>query len=224
VSKTVAHRHHGTGGCIRTHIHQARSLYGRDAAIGIYSCLYFEEIVPTMAITRQCLASIRDPFHRPCETARRFKAQNIFSVDTILLTEAAAGVRSDYAHTGTRNPKDVVRKRALQDLHALRGYSECEASFVIRAYASARFQRRRIDAVADEGGFHTVRSPPQLLGDSISVALVILENRWRALKACHSRQRLEVACDRFRGIARLSKRVRDHECEDVTDKPHAILR
>jgi hypothetical protein len=193
-------------------------------AIGIYSCLYFEEIVPTMAITRQCLASIRDPFHRPCETARRFKAQNIFSVDTILLTEAAAGVRSDYAHTGTRNPKDVVRKRALQDLYALRGYSECEASFVIRAYASACFQRRRVDAVADEGGSHTVRGPPQLLGDSISLPLLILEYRWRALKACYSRQRLEVARDRFPGIARLSKRVRDHECEDVTDKPHAILR
>jgi hypothetical protein len=118
----------------------------------------------------------------------------------------------------------MVRKRALQDLNALRGYLECKASFIKRAYASACFQRGRVDAVADEGGSHTVRSPPQLLGNSISVPLLILEYRWRALKACYSRQRLEVARDRFRGIPRLSKCVRDHECENVTDKPHAILR
>ncbi len=88
-----------------------------------------------------------DPFDRPPEAARGFQTEHVFGIETVLLTESAAGVGRHHTHPVARHLEDVIGKRPLNDLHALGRDVQRETTVRIAPDTAARLDRHRIDPI-----------------------------------------------------------------------------
>ena len=209
-----------------------------EFSTGVQRKLGLQHAVASMGVGEKALKPGRAPFHRPADAARCVQQGGVVGIGLHLHSKAAAHVVREDANLARRNLEDAFGKDLSDHGHALRRRDQRVAP-ALRIEArdgGARLHRARRQARVDQPHPLDMRSARERGIDRCHIAVLPVErniarrappDRRRVLRHCalhvrRSGQRIELDLDRFGGVARLIRRLRDHDGDRLTDVAYAL--
>ncbi len=211
-----------------------------ETALGVEREFRRHLMIASVMIGDEALRTLVCPFDGTPQRACCVKNADIFGKNRGLHPEGAADMLGQHAHLLWRNVQDVLGQRIAQTEDTLAADMQRPAvgPGVVAAEGDARLHGIDDDAVADDVEADDMGGPREGRRHRRGVAIVIIDREIAGRlgmelrrassgggsRARHHGQRIDLAGDRFGGVLRGARRLRDDEGHRLTDKAHMRAR